>query len=346
MGNYNLYEKKVFDLKQLLEISRALNSTLDYYYLIEAVLDMCLAHAQTIKAGLFLTPDMDSEILLPVNSTKTLEMPSKHIIQKISTDAPFVRYLEDKKPHLNINEMLKLFPETEHTILFQRMEVELLIGIITRGKVVGVIFLGEKITREHYSEEECSFLVDLASLSGIAVTNARLYERATIDQMTGLKNHAYFQSKLREERDKAKKRNSTLAILFTDVDHFKKFNDTHGHQAGDLVLKAVANVINRSIRKSDIAARYGGEEFCVIMPGSNQKSAMEAAERIRSGIEKIKLEYQNKKLEITTSVGVAFFDANVDAKKNSLLIERADKALYVCKKSGRNKVILYNDSME
>ena len=257
MENLRTYEKKVFDLRQLLEISRALNSTLDYYYLIQAVLDMCLAQAQTLKAGLFLTPNMDSETLLPVSISKDFELPpSKSKFYQIDTNAEFINFLKNEKEHtLSMQKMLELFPQDSHIKIFQRLGVELVIGMVTRGAVLGIIFLGEKITGESYSPDECSFLSDLASLSGIAVTNARLYDRATIDQMTGLKNHAYFQSALRQECDKARKRHSNLAILFTDVDHFKSFNDTHGHQAGDNVLKSVAKVLKDCTRKNDLAAR-------------------------------------------------------------------------------------------
>ena len=275
MDNLRTYEKKVFDLKQLLEISRALNSTLDYYYLIQAVLDMCLAQAQTLKAGLFLTPDMDSELLLPVSISKDFELPpQKSKFYQIDSNAEFINFLANEKEHsLSMQKMLELFPGDPHIKIFQRLGVELIIAMLTRGKILGIIFLGEKITGESYSSEECSFLADLASLSGIAVTNARLYDRATADQMTGLKNHAYFQSVLRQECDKARKRQSSLAILFTDVDHFKNFNDTYGHQAGDNVLKAVAKVLQKCTRKNDMAARYGGEEFCVVMPGTNREGS-------------------------------------------------------------------------
>ena len=347
MENLRTYEKKVFDLKQLLEISRALNSTLDYYYLIQAVLDMCLAQAQTLKAGLFLTPDMDAEELLPASISKDFELPpQKSKFYQIDLNAEFIRYLKDEKEHaIDMEKMLKIFPKDPHLKIFQRLGVELIITMLSRGQILGLIFLGEKITGESYTEEECSFLSDLASLSSVAVTNARLYERATVDQMTGLKNHAYFQSVLRRECEKAKKRASSLSILFTDVDHFKGFNDTHGHQAGDEVLKSVAKVLRKCTRKNDLAARYGGEEFCIIMPGTEQKGALHIAERVRSSVEAMELSYKKSKLKITTSVGIALFDPKKDGKGTSALIERADKALYACKKNGRNQVQLYKASM-
>ncbi len=342
------YEKKIFDLRQLLEISRALNSTLDYQYLIQAVLDMCLAQAQTLTAGLFLTPEMDAEVLLPVNSSKGIDLPQEMMSNySIPITAPFIAHIERGKHTLTITDLEKLCSDDDgYTKMFQRLGAELLVGMITRGKILGLIFLGDKLTKEAYSSEERDFLTDLASLSGIAVSNARLYERATTDQMTSLKNHAYFQSALREEREKANKRKTELAIFFADVDKFKDFNDTYGHQAGDLVLQSVAKSLEKSIRKGDLAARYGGEEFCAILPGTNKESALRIAERFRKAVEEMEVKHKNKKLHITTSVGVATFEPTTDHRHNSFFIERADKALYACKKNGRNQVQSYHPKMD
>ena len=345
MDDIRQYEKKVFDLRQLLEISRALNSTLDYYYLIQAILDMCLAQAQTLRAGLFLTPDMDSDIIMPVSVSKDFDMPNnKSSIYELDLKTKFMQYLEKNKKAVTMVEMRDAFPNEEYTKVFTRLEVELIVPITARSRLLGMIILCEKMTREAYSNEDISFLIDLASLSGIAVTNARLYDMATIDQMTKLKNHAYFQTILRDEMEKAIKRSTPLALLFSDVDYFKKFNDSYGHQTGDIALKSVARVLQKCTRKNDLAARYGGEEFCVILPGATESGAMYMAERIRSNVEDIKIPYNSKTLHISISVGVALFDPKKDKVKKDF-IEKADKALFACKKNGRNQVQFYNEKM-
>ena len=334
------YEKQIFDLRQLIEISRALNSTLDYHYLVQVVLDMCLAQAQSQKAGLFLTPEIDADALLLIN---TLDKSESY---KINITSPLLRHLEEKKQGMTIFELQKLFSRSKDIQILERLGAELVIGMIAKGSLIGLIFLGEKITGDEYSSEDKSFLTDLASLSAIAVTNARLYERATTDMMTNLKNHAYFQSFLREQRKKSIKRKTPLALIFSDIDKFKNVNDIYGHQAGDIVLKAVAELLKKNTRKDDLTARYGGEEFCIVMPNTDKKTAMQVAERIRQEIEANEIIFDEKKLNVTISLGVVLLDEKTDAKNNESLIERADQALYACKKNGRNQVQFYTKKLQ
>ncbi len=340
------YEKKIFDLRQLLEISRALNSTLDYEYLIQAVLDMCLAQVQTLSAALFLTPEMDSDVIALVHGYKGFELIKGLDEYRVPLTSPLVQYFENQGKSLNMREMEEHVPKDPSVRLLREIGSELVVPLRVKGKVIGLIVLGEKVVGGEYPDDERAFLVDLASLAGIAVENARLYERATVDMMTGLKNHAYFQSRFREEREKAIKRKTPLALMLTDVDKFKVFNDTHGHQAGDEVLKAVARVLNAAARKSDTAARYGGEEFCMIMPGADEETAMKMAEDIRRTIESMSVMHEGKEMKVTLSVGVTIFDRKTDAKTGKIMIERADKALYHCKRNGRNQIQLYSPTMD
>jgi diguanylate cyclase (GGDEF)-like protein len=340
------YEKKIFDLRQLLEISRALNSTLDYEYLIQAVLDMCLAQVQTLSAALFLTPDSESQEVVLVHGYKGFELNQPHNTYRVSLDSPLAIWFETHNKSLNMHEMEEAVEPDGPTTMLRKMGAELIVPLRAKGKLIGIIILGEKLVGGEYPDDERSFLVDLASLSGVAVENARLYERATVDMMTGLKNHAYFQSRFREERERAAKRKTPLALLLTDVDKFKVFNDTHGHQAGDEVLKAVARVLNAAARKSDTAARYGGEEFCMIMPGADQETALKQAEMIRANIEAMTVMHEGKEMKVTLSVGVSLFDPKLDLKTNKTMVERSDRALYACKRGGRNQVQIYSSAME
>lgn len=339
------YEKKIYDLRQLLEISRALNSTLDYEYLIQAVLDMCLAQVQTLRAALFLTPEMDSDRLQLVHGYKGFEFNNPLQSYTILLDSPLVQFFEHHNKSLTILEMGDKLDHDDSVRMVRQMGAELIVPLKAKGKVIGLIVLGEKVVGGEYPDDERSFLVDLASLSGVAVENARLYERATVDMMTGLKNHAYFQTRLKEEREKAQKRQLPLALLLTDVDRFKNFNDTYGHQAGDEVLKAVARVLIENSRKSDFAARYGGEEFCLVMPGADESLARETAERIREQIEGMVVQAEGQDLKVTLSLGISVYDPEVDGRTNKNMVLRADKALYVCKRNGRNQVRSYRPDM-
>lgn len=332
------YEKKIYDQRQLIEISRALNSTLDYTYLINAILDICLAQVQTLQAALLLTPDLDADSVRLVDGYKGIDLNHPLDYYSVSLEDPIIQYFEQNNKSLTIGELREHVGDCASYPILMQLVAELIVPLKAKGRVIGLIVLGEKAVGGEYPESERSFLVDLASLGGIAVENARLYERATVDMMTGLKNHAYFQSRTKEEREKAIKRGTSLALLLTDVDKFKNFNDTYGHQAGDEVLKAVAAVLLESARKTDIAARYGGEEFCLVMPGATVEMAVEMAEQIRQKVEAMTVTHENTELKVTMSIGVSVLDAEQDAKTNKNLVERADKALYICKRSGRNQV--------
>ncbi|MCB1159513.1 MAG: sensor domain-containing diguanylate cyclase [Leptospiraceae bacterium] len=332
------YEKKIYDQRQLLEISKALNSTLDYNYLIDAILNICLAQLQTLNSAIFLPPDVDANYFKLDGSYKGFDISEKELESRISVESPLIQFFEEKPRAVTLTNLEKVDalrgPELK---VLKSMGGELVTPLTAKGKVNGLLLLGEKITLNDFLEDEKDFLTILAGLAGVAVENSRLYELATVDMMTQLKIHHYFQSKLREEMDRCRKKNNKLALLFTDVDKFKVFNDTYGHQAGDVVLIEVAKKLMESSRKQDIAARYGGEEFCVVMPGSGAEEGFEMGEKIRKSIESHRVINPNtgEELKVTISVGVTEFHLN--DKNNKELIERADKALYEAKHGGRNQ---------
>lgn len=168
-----------------------------------------------------------------------------------------------------------------------------------------------------------------------ALEKTRLFHLAVEDGLTKLYVVRHFKEILQQEMDKSKKSNKPLSLLISDIDHFKRFNDTYGHQAGDFVLREVANIFKSSCRQTDIAGRYGGEEFVILLPNTNRDAAIEFAERLRKSVEQITFEYNTIKLNVTISIGVA--ECRDDASIGDI-IKRSDEALYVAKETGRNKV--------
>ncbi|MBM9592800.1 sensor domain-containing diguanylate cyclase [Leptospira sp. 201903075] len=340
------YEKKIYDQKQLLEISRALNSTLDYKYLIDAILNICLAQLQTLHAAMYLEPEIDLGLFkLEPQSIKGFELSTEEQNYEVKIDSPLIHYFEEKPKAITMDQILlmdtlKSIPDITY---LRKMGAEILVPLNAKGKVNGLLVLGDKMTSEEFSEDEKEFMTTLANLAGIAVDNARLYELATVDMMTGLKIHHYFQTKLKEEMDRCRKKGTKLCLLFTDVDHFKNFNDTYGHQAGDVVLIEVAKQVINAGQRHHIPARYGGEEFCLVMPGATEEEAMLKGEEIRKAVESMVVKNPNDgtDLKVTLSVGVSSF--RTTDRSNKDLIERADKALYQAKHSGRNRTICYKD---
>jgi len=171
---------------------------------------------------------------------------------------------------------------------------------------------------------------------GIKEQNQQLLQRTRIDALTNIANRAALDERLAGEIERARRTQCPLALCLLDIDHFKKFNDTHGHQVGDRVLQTVARTLEESVRKMDLAARYGGEEFAVIAPECNPIKAASLAERLREAVEEIRLEAGGQTLRVTTSVGVAFALWPGFERSATELIKNADVQLYDAKRAGRN----------
>ena len=170
--------------------------------------------------------------------------------------------------------------------------------------------------------------------------NEELEERATTDGLTKLPNRRAFDETLEREISRAQRQSHPLTLCMLDVDHFKLFNDTYGHQAGDLVLQQVGEVMNESVRQADYPARYGGEEFSVIMPFIDGPKARFGAERIRKNIESMRVNYKGRVLKVTVSIGCATVAGKSVAYSPEELIKEADEALYRAKEAGRNRVVV------
>lgn len=163
------------------------------------------------------------------------------------------------------------------------------------------------------------------------------YKLATIDGLTELYNHRYFQETLKNQVEIAKRYNQTFSLIIIDIDFFKKFNDTYGHQAGDAVLKQVAQTLKKNSRTTDVVCRYGGEEMSIILPNTSLEEALLSANRFNKAVEEKEFYINsNTTSKVTISVGVATFPQ--DAETAQELIEKADKGLYYAKKHGRNQV--------
>ena len=164
------------------------------------------------------------------------------------------------------------------------------------------------------------------------------YRLATVDGLTDLYNHRYFQEALAKQVQIAQRYNQVFSLIMIDIDFFKKFNDNYGHQAGDAVLRQVAKILKNNSRTTDIVCRYGGEELCIILPNTSSEEALFNAKRINKAVEEATFDLNNsQKGKVTISVGVATFPDNANSPE--LLIEHADKGLYYAKEHGRNQVV-------
>ena len=216
-----------------------------------------------------------------------------------------------------------------------------LVPLKAKDKVNGLIVADNFVTKEPITKDDIMILTMLGNQAGLAIQNSRLYEsavtRAHSDSLTELWNHGYFQYLLQDEMEKSRAMNSKLSLLMLDLDDFKALNDLFGHQAGDKVLKELAQFLKNRSRKMDYVCRYGGEEFTVILPQTDRDEAFTIAEHLRLEIEKhpfIQRISPESEKKLTVSIGIASFPVNGTTPSD--IIAASDRALYQAKRKGKN----------
>ncbi|MEB3342032.1 EAL domain-containing protein [Okeania sp.] len=263
---------------------------------------------------------------------------------------------EIKESYQNLFRLFQVKANIALPILINQQEIE----TQTSGIVVwGLLIAHHCREKREWEKSETDLLKRLANKIGIAIQKAQLYDRlkqlnqelekiAYIDVLTGVYNRRHFEEKLLEEWRRLERDRASMSIIMVDVDCFKFYNDTYGHQQGDKCLQQVAQTIRATVKRpGDFVARYGGEEFAVVLPNTPIKGAFQVAENIRTEIEALKIPHQASAVSkwVTSSLGLA--NINCDSQSNpELLIQAADMALYNAKISGRNRVEIYNTSMQ
>jgi diguanylate cyclase (GGDEF)-like protein len=181
----------------------------------------------------------------------------------------------------------------------------------------------------------------------LKVANERLYELSCTDGLTGMFNRRHLDKVLEAEVSRHLRYGLPLGVILVDVDHFKKINDEHGHVTGDVVLKNIANALKGLVRRADIVARYGGEEICIVLASTGEKGSMILAQRLRAAVEAIDhAGAAGAFIKATASFGVVTAEDKDPSLDVPMLLSRADQALYTAKKTGRNKVISWNEMTE
>lgn len=222
------------------------------------------------------------------------------------------------------------------------------IPVSTSDEMLGILSLVDPVADIHqaapFDAHVETVAQEVVGHIGLAITNLRLRENlkksAIVDALTGLYNRRYLNETLSREIARAQRSKQHLGIIMLDVDHFKLFNDTYGHEAGDLVLKEVGGLLRHACRVSDIACRYGGEEFVLVLPEADQDIVISRAEEIRADIKEISMVYGGVALpQISISAGVSLFPKN--GQTADVLLKAADDALYQAKRNGRDQVHIY-----
>jgi diguanylate cyclase (GGDEF)-like protein len=158
------------------------------------------------------------------------------------------------------------------------------------------------------------------------------------DGLTGIYNHRFFQEHLDRELERAERYSRNLSLVMIDIDYFSKVNEAHGYTQGDIVIRAIAEIFQQVVRKPDTVVRYGGEEFAIILPETDIRRAISAAERLRQMVERLEIKIEGHAVKVTVSVGITMYEPQKNTKNKTKLIEAASKALHYSKVTGRNKL--------
>lgn len=209
------------------------------------------------------------------------------------------------------------------------------------GNVASVICISKEITERKQMEEKLRQANEQlsAQLAEIESLHEILREQAIRDPLTGLYNLRFLTESMKREIARSARQNDTLSVVLMDIDHFKVFNDTYGHKAGDEILRALGKMLSIQTRAGDIACRYGGEEFMVIMPSAHKEEAFKRAEQWRESFESTQVVNKGELLSATVSAGVATFPNH--GSTDDEIWRAADNALYEAKSAGRNRVIVF-----
>ncbi len=265
---------------------------------------------------------------------------------ELTENHPICKWFSQGNPILTINDIhsYALFNELtgEEIDTIDDNRIKLIFPLKYRNKLHGLLILSDKKDEELYSNAEIDFLQTLLNNATVILENVKMYhearEQAITDGLTKLYNHRYFHEKLREIINNNVY--DIFSVVMLDVDLFKFYNDVYGHSAGDKVLVKIARILHELTRNDDIVSRYGGEEFALILPKTNMEEAFAITEKIRKKIEVSFYTSINQNELVTISGGISTYPIN--GRTVEEIVDSSDKAMYIAKETGRNKIVLSN----
>jgi diguanylate cyclase (GGDEF)-like protein len=361
-------------LQQIFEISKSLTQSLDISEVYEKILDSLFLHFKRLEVGAILLRDEGSGSLRQV-ATKIRD---KRKTKGLRISQSILRQAIEQSRAVMITDT---FQNTEasfsESVAVSRIVSAMCVPLITRAGIRGVIYVYSSSSPQGFRKEDLFFITSISNPAAMAIENGLLHEKSKqseqelrrardeleakvlertselaeanaklrdlsiTDDLTGLFNRRYLVRTLEAEFIRAIRYKRNFSVLLFDIDNFKQVNDRHGHSCGDAVLITLASLIRGCIRGSDMVARYGGDEIAILLPETEKSKATEVAEKLRSLIEETSFEWQGKAINITCSIGIASAPDEHIANWDDLL-DKADRALYRGKGTGKNVVFTFN----
>lgn len=323
--SYMALNKDVDHLSTLREIGLAINSSIELSEVLPIIANVVQGALDVSRLTIFELHERNTKAV-PVVAKYGRDLITRDRLEEESL------YVENSPIEEAITDRAPIFVNTEY-------QSSAFVPLIAKGIPLGVMRLDDRNDGTEFSQDDAQLLQEIGAMIAIAVNNAELYAMAVTDGLTKLYVRRYFDLRMEEEIEQARRYGRNFSLLLLDIDHFKKFNDTHGHQTGDAVLRQFAVILQDNTRKSDVACRYGGEEMAIILP----ETALEEASLLANKLCELIREYGfqgtgPETLSVTASLGVTQYHS--DFTSPGEMVEVADQALYKAKELGRNRVEL------
>ena len=330
------------DISTVMQVSRIISSEIMLDRLLQKIMHLSIANAGAQRGYLILNTDDELTIEASENADKNESQVMQSMALKDCPDIchAIVNYVHHSGKDVVLGNALHEGPFTDDPYIMRtKCKSILCTPIMSKGTLSAILYMENNLSVDAFTPQRMDILRSFSAQAAISIENARLFELATTDGMTKLYVHRYFQLLLDKEMKRSSRHNKKFSLIMMDIDNFKAFNDTYGHQLGDKVLKDVAHAVKKNTRADDVTARYGGEEFIVILPETDVQQAMITAEKIRASVAELEIPHESQKLHVTISLGVSTYPEHAGEKE--ALIHAADTALYTSKHRGKNCVSLF-----
>jgi len=329
-------------LETLFNIGATVSQTLNLEELLNSVLDKAIEVMGIEASGIFLLDEPTNKLALRAHRGMSAQLVKE--IKELNVSDGFIGQVAKSGKPLLMEDV-----SANHRLSRSRVKAEKLksfaaVPIISKEKVLGVMGVGSHNYRE-FPDWEVRMLESISNQIGMAIENARLYERALelafTDGLTSLYNRRYLMEQIEREFSRAERNKEPLSLIMVDLDGLKEINDRFGHNEGDQFLREVGRIIKVNTRASDVAARWGGDEFMLLTPETDSSRSAKIAERIRTQVERYRMNINGREVGITVSAGVVSYPAY--ASGISELIKNADEAMYNAKKGGKNQSCIFSN---
>lgn len=317
--------KQVDHLSILREIGLAIGSTLDLEETLRIIAEVVQGTLGVRKLTIY-----------EIDTRRDLARP---VIAKFDRDPIGKDRLQEESMSLRHAAIADALHRKRVVLVQDHLRNEAFVPLVAKNTTVGVMRLEDREDGQPFRDDDAALFQSLGTQIAVAINNAQLYAMAVTDGLTGLYVRRYFDLRMAEEFNQSQRYRRTFSLMLFDIDHFKRFNDTHGHQTGDRVLQQFADLLRASTRRADISCRYGGEEMAVILPETRLADAAVLAEKLCALIRDHPFRgTDGAQLHVTSSIGVSEFRETM--KDPAEMVRAADEALYRAKNAGRDRVVL------